>query len=66
MVAAVREGSQRDQPGGGRQADFNETILRWAEWASDVVEEWPDDLRTAPPAQGAFEEVVTRASGSGG
>ena len=46
---------------GRLQADFNDTVLRWAEWALDAVEEWPDDLTTAPPAPGALEDVVERA-----
>jgi PadR family transcriptional regulator AphA len=45
---------------GRLQADFNDTVLRWGEWALEVVQEWPDDLRGAPPAPGAFEEVVRR------
>ncbi len=45
---------------GRLQADFNDMVLRWAEWARSAVEEWPDDLRTAPPAPGAFEEVARR------
>ena len=51
---------------GRLQADFNETILRWAEWARGAVEEWPDDLRAAPPAPGAFEEVVAGVERLGG
>ena len=49
---------------GRLQADFNDTVLRWAEWALEAVDDWPDDIRAAPPAPGAFEEVVRRA-GSG-
>ncbi len=45
---------------GRLQADFNDMVLRWGEWALEVVQEWPDDLRGAPPAPGAFEEVVRR------
>ena len=49
---------------GRLQADFNHTILRWAEWALDAVEGGPEDLTAAPPAPGAFEEVVRRAAGA--
>ena len=48
---------------GRLQADFNDTVLRWAEWALHAIDEWPEDLRTAPPVPGAFEEVVSRAAG---
>jgi PadR family transcriptional regulator AphA len=46
---------------GRLQADFNDMVERWAAWALDAVAGWPDDLRSAPPAPGAFEEVVRRA-----
>ena len=46
---------------GRLQADFNDMVLRWADWALEVVAEWPEDLRAAPPAPGAFEGVVRRA-----
>ena len=48
---------------GRLQADFNDMVLTWATWAREVVEDWPDDLRAAPPAPGAFEAVVARARG---
>ncbi|MDQ3642462.1 MAG: PadR family transcriptional regulator [Actinomycetota bacterium] len=48
---------------GRLQADFNDMVLTWATWARDVVEDWPDDLRAAPPAPGAFAAVVARARG---
>ena len=46
---------------GRLQADFNDVVLRWAEWSLEAVEEWPDDLQAAPPVPGALEEVVARA-----
>ena len=24
-------------------------VERWSEWATEIVETWPDDLRTAEP-----------------
>ena len=45
---------------GPLQAQLNTTILRWAEVALETVAGWPDDLRTAAPAPGAFEEVAAR------
>ncbi len=46
---------------GRLQADFNDTILRWAEWALEAVDDWPDDLTAARPVPGAFEDVLRRA-----
>ena len=46
---------------GPLQAEMNQTILRWAEHALQTVAGWPEDLRVAPPAPGAFEAVARRA-----
>ncbi|HWI03345.1 MAG TPA: PadR family transcriptional regulator [Acidimicrobiales bacterium] len=43
---------------GRLQADINHAVLRWAEWAVAEVAGWPEDLRAAPPAPGAFETVA--------
>ena len=45
---------------GPLQAELNRTILQWAEEALETVAGWPDDLRTARPAPGAFEDVGRR------
>ncbi|HWC12219.1 MAG TPA: PadR family transcriptional regulator [Acidimicrobiales bacterium] len=29
--------------------EFDEAVLRWADWAAAVVEEWPEDVRGAEP-----------------
>jgi DNA-binding PadR family transcriptional regulator len=34
--------------------DFEQMIDRWAEWAIDVVESWPDDLTRAEPDRDAL------------
>ncbi len=47
---------------GRLQADINDTVLRWAEWALDEVEDWPDDLTAAPPARAVFEQVAGRGT----
>lgn len=41
--------------------DHYDMVLRWADWATHIVEAWPDDLTTttADPAQ--FAETVHRA-----
>jgi len=36
---------------------------RWAEWASAVVEDWPDDVRQAPFDVAWAEESVRLAEG---
>ena len=48
---------------GRLQADLHHTVAQWADWALAAVEGWPDDLRSARPVPGAFEEVVRRAPG---
>jgi PadR family transcriptional regulator AphA len=41
--------------------DFYVTVARWVEWALAVVEEWPDDVTSAPFDQAAAEEGVALA-----
>lgn len=41
--------------------DFYVTVAQWAEWASDLIEEWPDDVREAPFNVNAAEESVRLA-----
>jgi DNA-binding PadR family transcriptional regulator len=41
--------------------DFYVTVSRWVEWASAVVEDWPEDVRAAPFDVGAGEEAVRLA-----
>ena len=40
--------------------DFYELVYRWAEWASVVVDEWPDEIKEARPDLTVLEEVVRR------
>ena len=40
--------------------EYLEALDRWADWAADVVESWPDDVRDAEPVRGALEQMVTR------
>jgi DNA-binding PadR family transcriptional regulator len=47
---------------GKLQADINHTIRTWAEWALGAIEDWPDDLRAAPPAREALEQVRRRGN----
>jgi len=41
--------------------DFYLTVARWVEWASEFVEDWPDDVRDAPLDRAAAEEAVRLA-----
>ena len=42
--------------------DFHLMVERWADWASEIVEEWPDDLREAQPDRKALERQARVAS----
>jgi PadR family transcriptional regulator AphA len=37
-----------NQLGGRFLTDFYLTVARWVEWATDIVQDWPDDVREAP------------------
>jgi PadR family transcriptional regulator, regulatory protein AphA len=41
--------------------EFYVTIARWVQWASDVVEDWPDDVTQAPFDSAAADEGVRLA-----
>ena len=45
-------------------SDFYKLVAEWADWASDLVEQWPDDPRQAIPDVDAFKRAVDRASWS--
>ncbi len=36
-------------------------VARWAEWAAEVVEEWPDDIRQAQPDWATLEAMASGA-----
>lgn len=38
--------------------DFYGLVHRWAEWASEVIQEWPDDPSDAQPDWTVLEEIV--------
>jgi DNA-binding PadR family transcriptional regulator len=42
--------------------DFYVTVARWVEWASGIVEDWPEDVRTASFDVSAAEEGVRLAA----
>jgi DNA-binding PadR family transcriptional regulator len=41
--------------------EFSEMVGRWADWATGVVEQWPDDPRQAEPDRSVFEDVARLA-----
>jgi len=40
--------------------EFVHAVGRWADWATTVVEQWPDDLRSASPDWAALEAMAAR------
>jgi hypothetical protein len=42
-------------------AELADMTRRWADWASDVVEGWPEDLRAAEPDWASFAAVASLA-----
>jgi DNA-binding PadR family transcriptional regulator len=45
-------------------SDFYKLVAEWADWASELVEQWPDDPRQALPDVDAFKRAVDRAGWS--
>jgi DNA-binding PadR family transcriptional regulator len=43
--------------------DFYATVARWVSWATELVEDWPDDLNDAPFDNAAAVEAVRLAEG---
>lgn len=41
--------------------DFYRMVAEWADWASEQIEQWPDDPRRAEPDLDALRETVRRA-----
>jgi len=42
--------------------DYYRMVAEWADWATAVVQQWPDDPRQAAPDQDDVDETVRRAS----
>lgn len=38
--------------------DIQQATDRWAQWASEIVETWPDDVRLAEPDRGVLETMA--------
>jgi PadR family transcriptional regulator, regulatory protein AphA len=41
--------------------EFEQAVGRWAEWAAEAVEAWPDDIRSAEPDWAALENIVAES-----
>ena len=41
--------------------DFHLMVERWADWAAEIVETWPDDLAAAQPDRKTLEQQATVA-----
>jgi PadR family transcriptional regulator, regulatory protein AphA len=41
--------------------EWEEMLDRWATWAIEVVEQWPDDIRAAAPAWEVLQTMADRA-----
>jgi DNA-binding PadR family transcriptional regulator len=51
-----------NQLGGRFLTEFYVMVAKWVEWASDIVEDWPDDVLEAPFNTIAAEESVRLAA----
>jgi PadR family transcriptional regulator AphA len=47
--------------GGRFLTEFYRMVAEWADWATAIVERWPDDPRLAEPDVADMEETVRRA-----
>lgn len=43
--------------------DFADMVGNWADWAETVVEDWPEDVRSAEPRWDALNEIARRLPG---
>lgn len=46
--------------------DYYRLVAEWSDWAADLVEHWPDDLRDPDVAAEQFTETIRRAAWSHG
>jgi PadR family transcriptional regulator, regulatory protein AphA len=42
--------------------DFADMVARWADWAGEIIEAWPDDVRSAEPRWDVLDEIAQRLS----
>jgi PadR family transcriptional regulator AphA len=62
--SAFPERAALNQLAGRFITDFYVTVARWVDWASQLVEEWPDDVRDAPFNVTAAKEGLRLAESS--
>jgi PadR family transcriptional regulator, regulatory protein AphA len=55
---AFPERAALNQLAGRFFTDFYVMVARWVDWASELVEDWPDDVRAAPFDAAAAQESV--------
>jgi hypothetical protein len=55
-----------NQLGGRFLTEFYAMVDRWAEWAAETVDHWPDDPLDAPFDPDAQREAIRLAEGLGG
>lgn len=58
---AFPERAALNQPTGLFLAEFYVMVARWVRWASDAVEDWPEDVAEAPFDTVAAAEAVRLA-----
>jgi DNA-binding PadR family transcriptional regulator len=46
---------------GGFLLEFTEMVLRWCDWAADIVAKWPEDVAAATLDRRAMEQLLARA-----
>jgi DNA-binding PadR family transcriptional regulator len=61
-VSAFPERAALNQLAGRFLTDFYVMVANWVEWASQVVDDWPDDVHDAPFDVAAAEEGVRLAA----
>jgi DNA-binding PadR family transcriptional regulator len=45
---------------GGFMTDFADMVGNWADWATSIIDDWPDDPGDAEPVWDYFEEIARR------
>jgi DNA-binding PadR family transcriptional regulator len=60
-LGAFPERAALNQLAGRFLTDFYVTVAEWVDWASRLVDDWPDDVRQAPFDVAAAQESVRRA-----
>ena len=45
---------------GGFMTDFADMVGNWGDWATSIIDDWPDDPKDAAPDWDYFEEIASR------